>query len=43
MLLFCLGVTSSEVWRGVDVEEDYEWALLYYSGAASPAGQAYNG
>mmetsp|Transcript_9912 Transcript_9912/g.36270 ORF Transcript_9912/g.36270 Transcript_9912/m.36270 type:complete len:550 (+) Transcript_9912:98-1747(+) len=37
------GVTSSEFWRVVDVEEEYEWAVLYYSGAASPAGQAYNG
>lgn len=33
------GVTSLEFWRIVDVAEDLSWAVFYYSGAASAAGQ----
>lgn len=37
------GVTSNEFWRIVDVHDNLRWALFYYSGAASAAGQAYSG
>ncbi|KAG2453105.1 hypothetical protein HYH02_002436 [Chlamydomonas schloesseri] len=37
------GVTSNEYWRIVDCDENLEWCLFYYSGAASTAGLAYSG
>ena len=37
------GVTSNEYWRIVDVREDLSWAVFYYTGAASAAGQSYSG
>jgi hypothetical protein len=37
------GVTSNEYWRIVDCTDDLSWALFYYAGAASAAGQAYSG
>ena len=37
------GVISNEYWRIVDVSDTLSWAVLYYSGAASAAGQAYTG
>lgn len=37
------GVTSNEFWRIADVAEDLSWAVFYYAGAASAAGQAYSG
>ena len=37
------GVVSDEYWRIADVAEDLSWALLYYAGAASAAGQSYTG
>ena len=37
------GVISKEYWRILDVAEDMEWGIFYYSGAASAAGLAYSG
>ncbi|CAI5466894.1 unnamed protein product [Closterium sp. Yama58-4] len=37
------GVISEEFWRIVDVTDDFQWALFYYSGAARAAGQSYTG
>ncbi|CAI6007676.1 unnamed protein product [Closterium sp. NIES-65] len=37
------GVISEESWRIVDVTDDFQWALFYYSGAARAAGQSYTG
>lgn len=37
------GVISSEFWRIVDATDDLSWALFFYAGAASAAGQAYTG
>ena len=37
------GVTSNEYWKIADCADDLSWALLYYAGAASKAGQAYSG
>ena len=37
------GVTSSEFWRILDVDEDLKWILFYYTGAAAAAGQSYAG
>ena len=37
------GVTSLENWVVVDAPDDLSWALMYYSGAAASAGQAYSG
>jgi len=37
------GVISDEYWRIADAADDLSWAVLYYSGAASAAGQAYTG
>ena len=37
------GVVSNERWTIVDVCEDLSWALFFYAGAASVAGQAYTG
>jgi hypothetical protein len=37
------GVISNEYWRIVDVCDELSWCVLYYSGAASTAGQAYTG
>ncbi|KAJ9516112.1 hypothetical protein QJQ45_024542 [Haematococcus lacustris] len=37
------GVTSNEYWRILDCDEDFGWALFYYSGAASAAGLSYSG
>jgi len=37
------GVTSKEKWRIVDASDNLDWAVLYYSGAAKTAGQAYIG
>ena len=37
------GVISSEFWRIVDCTDDLSWALFFYAGAASVAGQAYTG
>eukprot|EP00198_Chlamydomonas_reinhardtii_P005706 XP_001695042.1 violaxanthin de-epoxidase-related protein [Chlamydomonas reinhardtii] len=37
------GVTSNEYWRIVDCDENLDWCLFYYSGAASTAGLAYSG
>ena len=37
------GVISSEFWRIVDCPDDLSWALFFYAGAASVAGQAYTG
>lgn len=37
------GVTSNEYWRILDCAEDLEWAVFYYSGAASAAGTSYTG
>jgi len=37
------GVTSQEYWHIVDASDDLSWAVLYYSGAAKTAGQAYLG
>lgn len=37
------GVTSREFWRIVDCTDDLAWALFYYAGAASAAGQSYSG
>ena len=34
---------SSEFWRIVDCTDDLSWALFFYAGAASVAGQAYTG
>lgn len=37
------GVVSKEFWRIVDCTDDLSWALFYYAGAASAAGQSYQG
>ncbi|KAK3282519.1 hypothetical protein CYMTET_9743, partial [Cymbomonas tetramitiformis] len=37
------GVVSDEYWRIVEVAPDMSWALYYYAGVASAAGQAYQG
>ncbi|CAI7761911.1 unnamed protein product [Closterium sp. NIES-54] len=37
------GVISEEFWRIVDVTDDFQWGLFYYSGAARAAGQSYTG
>ncbi|KAG2437394.1 hypothetical protein HXX76_006046 [Chlamydomonas incerta] len=37
------GVTSNEYWRIMDCDENLDWCLFYYSGAASTAGLAYSG
>eukprot|EP00468_Gymnochlora_sp_CCMP2014_P013688 CAMPEP_0167750178 /NCGR_PEP_ID=MMETSP0110_2-20121227/5843_1 /TAXON_ID=629695 /ORGANISM="Gymnochlora sp., Strain CCMP2014" /LENGTH=546 /DNA_ID=CAMNT_0007635463 /DNA_START=186 /DNA_END=1826 /DNA_ORIENTATION=+ len=37
------GVTSQENWHIIDASDDLSWAVLYYSGAAATAGQAYVG
>lgn len=37
------GVVSNEFWRIVDCTNDLAWALFYYAGAASAAGQSYSG
>ncbi|GLC46027.1 Vitamin D3 receptor [Pleodorina starrii] len=37
------GVTSNEFWRVLDCEEDLQYCLFYYSGAASAAGLSYSG
>jgi len=37
------GVTSLEHWHIVDAPDDLSWVVLYYSGAAKTAGQAYLG
>ena len=36
-------VTRTEYWRIVHCEDDLSWALFYYAGAASAAGQVYTG
>lgn len=33
----------AEYWRIVHCEDDLSWALFYYAGAASAAGQVYTG
>jgi len=43
-LSFCdNGVTSQEHWHIVDADDELRWVVLYYSGAAATAGQAYLG
>lgn len=37
------GVTSNEFWRILDCDDNLEWAVFYYSGAASAAGTSYTG
>ena len=37
------GVTSNEFWRIVDADDELNWALFYYSGAAAAAGISYTG
>ena len=37
------GVTSAEYWRIIDADENMEWILFYYTGAAAAAGQSYSG
>ena len=37
------GVLSDEYWRIIDAADDLEWAVFYYSGAASAAGTSYTG
>eukprot|EP00595_Chromulina_sp_UTEXLB2642_P001763 CAMPEP_0196768254 /NCGR_PEP_ID=MMETSP1095-20130614/42522_1 /TAXON_ID=96789 ORGANISM="Chromulina nebulosa, Strain UTEXLB2642" /NCGR_SAMPLE_ID=MMETSP1095 /ASSEMBLY_ACC=CAM_ASM_000446 /LENGTH=223 /DNA_ID=CAMNT_0042137563 /DNA_START=175 /DNA_END=846 /DNA_ORIENTATION=+ len=37
------GVASNEYWRILDCDDNLQWAVFYYSGAASAAGTAYTG
>ena len=37
------GVVSNEHWTTVDADDELEWAVLHYSGAAAAAGQSYVG
>jgi hypothetical protein len=37
------GVTSSEYWKILDADEQLQWAVFQYVGAASAAGQSYTG
>lgn len=37
------GVTSNELWRILDADDDLRFAVFYYSGAASAAGLSYQG
>lgn len=37
------GIISNEFWRILDASDDLSWALFFYAGAASAAGQAYTG
>ncbi len=37
------GVISNEYWRILDCDDNLEWVVLYYSGAASAAGTNYRG
>lgn len=37
------GVVSDEFWRILDCDENLEWCIFYYSGAASAAGITYSG
>ena len=37
------GVLSDEYWRILDADDDLDWAVFYYSGAASAAGTSYTG
>ncbi|KXZ54082.1 hypothetical protein GPECTOR_5g188 [Gonium pectorale] len=37
------GVTSNEFWRVLDCDDELEFCLFYYSGAASTAGLSYSG
>ena len=37
------GVKSNEWWKIIDADDDLQWALFYYSGAAAAAGTSYSG
>ena len=37
------GVKSNEWWKIIDADDDLQWAVFYYTGAASAAGTSYSG
>jgi len=37
------GISLQELWRIVDADDDMEWAVLHYAGAARSVGQSYAG